>query len=1203
MAGKLSYSIVVNMITDGIKKGAATFRSELQSMQYKTIAFVSALGFGGLGLGNFASKLMEAARETNRANTALKNISTTSEAFAQNQKWLIQLSSKYGVQINTLTLNFAKFTAAANSSNVSMQDQKKIFESMSRASVAFSLTADDTNLAFLAVTQMMSKGKISSEELRRQLGEKIPIAMAAMARATGKPINQLDKLLKSGSLLSSEILPKFAEEMNKMLPDVNTDNLETSLSRLSNAFVKFTKGTGIQDAYKSTVDNLTKLTEYASTNISAIFDNLVAIVSALVLGKLFGAVAAFFAKTKAGLQGFVSQSLVANEQVLLATANRIKAEEALAKAKLELDAATDTERLAYKTRYEKAQLALTRASDKEKKAIEVQRLASEKASQVSSLTGWRIYWATMRAVAITAWTAIKSAFATFIPMAAIYGFMMLIQKMSEARKRAEELRTAMRNYKNDVSNAGENSNAVKDLKYQYSVATDMKKKIDERAHALNAINAMLGTNYTINTKTLKIEGDINGKYKERLLLLKKESEFKAIQDKKRQIEAKIEETANGTGLSVEKLQSLVSTYVRSGANKATGDNYPKEFNQSVSSAIKGLGIDAGSSPIAASKAYYGIINAVKSIASQNAVYNQANRDESKFMSEGIGLNKSSTTLPTGIDPEETPLSKAEKEYTDKMKELANLRALELISVAEYNKKWDEQNKETTTKIGGILGSDAAGNSVFNLAKKGIDNPLTSKTYEEEKKYQEALAEYNNQLANGSIKQADYNEAIDKLNAETYAKIGGILGSDAAGNSVFNLAKAGVGNPLTKKIDKVQAGYADELEKLTKAKQAGALDEAAYSAALQELIGSTVDLAASILGADAKTNEFYNSLLKQREGLQLPSMLKRDSTFDYKKNSADIAGERLDVANENIDRIKDSIGDSADALEVEIEKGKLNLAQIQAKYSSIAPQFIAALNTAVGEGKSLEDMLKIAEVKEDIKGLSREISKGMSANFRDIVGSAERIGSNIDAMTKAFSNVDSSGWEKIKSVWSFLFDTIDSFTQILENVKNLTELTQMLTKAKQTEAIIDSQVTAKKVANVALGTGAELAGAAVSVETAGTQVAANTAAAASDVGASAAKLPFPLNLIAIGGGIAAVIAMFAGLPKFANGGIVGGSTKTGDKILARLNAGELILNQNQQDALYGAMGKGGGNLSANIRIKGSDLFISLRNHMKKTGQKL
>lgn len=74
--------------------------------------------------------------------------------------------------------------------------------------------------------------------------------------------------------------------------------------------------------------------------------------------------------------------------------------------------------------------------------------------------------------------------------------------------------------------------------------------------------------------------------------------------------------------------------------------------------------------------------------------------------------------------------------------------------------------------------------------------------------------------------------------------------------------------------------------------------------------------------------------------------------------------------------------------------------------------------------------------------------------------------------------------------------------------------------------------------------------------------------------------------AVGG----VLAAFAAIPKFQTGGIVGGSSYYGDKVLARVNSGELILNQAQQRNLYGQLSGGATTIIPDVRIQGQDLII-------------
>lgn len=287
MAGRLSFSVAVNLLTDQFNRGANQLRSGLRNIQMQAMAMVAAMGVGSLGLGEFVSNLITTARETNRYTTALKNVSGGAKEFWENQKFLISISQKYGLYINDLTGNFSKFTAAATVANMSMKDQQFIFESLSRASTGFGLSADETNGVFLAVTQMMGKGKIQAEELRGQLGERMPIAMQAMARAAGTTVAGLDKIMKAGKLLSADIMPKFAKALNEMMPNVSTDNVETSFNRLKNKFKELTDALNVGSIYKGLLDQTNIAFSWILGNLKTVGNGIVNVVSSIIIGKAF----------------------------------------------------------------------------------------------------------------------------------------------------------------------------------------------------------------------------------------------------------------------------------------------------------------------------------------------------------------------------------------------------------------------------------------------------------------------------------------------------------------------------------------------------------------------------------------------------------------------------------------------------------------------------------------------------------------------------------------------------------------------------------------------------------------------------------------------------------------------------------------------------------------------------------------------------
>ncbi len=112
---------------------------------------------------------------------------------------------------------------------------------------------------------------------------------------------------------------------------------------------------------------------------------------------------------------------------------------------------------------------------------------------------------------------------------------------------------------------------------------------------------------------------------------------------------------------------------------------------------------------------------------------------------------------------------------------------------------------------------------------------------------------------------------------------------------------------------------------------------------------------------------------------------------------------------------------------------------------------------------------------------------------------------------------------------------------------------------------------------------------------------------------------PFVGIALGlAGVAAIIAAMSSMPKYATGGIVPGTSFTGDKVPALLNSGEMILNGSQQSNLFRMLNSGlygslsqkiapSGNddirLYSDVEIKGDRIFLALHNHIKKTGKRL
>ena len=85
------------------------------------------------------------------------------------------------------------------------------------------------------------------------------------------------------------------------------------------------------------------------------------------------------------------------------------------------------------------------------------------------------------------------------------------------------------------------------------------------------------------------------------------------------------------------------------------------------------------------------------------------------------------------------------------------------------------------------------------------------------------------------------------------------------------------------------------------------------------------------------------------------------------------------------------------------------------------------------------------------------------------------------------------------------------------------------------------------------------------------------------------------------GLAAAIAF---IPKFADGGIIAGNSFSGDNMIARVNSGEMILNNRQQRNLFNLLNSGNSSLNGvtseiKLRIEGKDLVGVMANQNSKT----
>lgn len=207
--------------------------SLMQRLRGEVLGYIAAYA-GIQGVVNGLQSVVAATRSLEAATNRLGVVNNQSIAGVEGTIDKLRQRSLYlGQSFSTLSDEFSKFAIAANEANYTSDATEKIFNSVSVAARVNKLSVDQLKGVYLALTQMISKGKITSEELRRQLGDRLPGAFNLMAKALGMTTAELDAAMKQGEVFSTQDnLLKFAEQLDKSFGGQLPESLRTLTTQI-----------------------------------------------------------------------------------------------------------------------------------------------------------------------------------------------------------------------------------------------------------------------------------------------------------------------------------------------------------------------------------------------------------------------------------------------------------------------------------------------------------------------------------------------------------------------------------------------------------------------------------------------------------------------------------------------------------------------------------------------------------------------------------------------------------------------------------------------------------------------------------------------------------------------------------------------------------------------------------------------------------
>lgn len=232
------------------------------------------------------------AEQFNRAMTQLKGSTTDA---AKEFDYIKDASNRLGLELSKMSSAYVSLTAATTGTALAGQPTRDIFEAVAGAMGKLGKSSADTEGALLAITQMVSKGKVSMEELRGQLGERLPGAFKIAADSMGITTSELDKLVSDGNLATDVFLPKLAAGLRATFGDTTyVEGFTASMARLKNslndAFVQIGQ-TGAFEALTKGLQIATATAVGAAAGVRALGEIIGALAGAAASGnwKEFGA--------------------------------------------------------------------------------------------------------------------------------------------------------------------------------------------------------------------------------------------------------------------------------------------------------------------------------------------------------------------------------------------------------------------------------------------------------------------------------------------------------------------------------------------------------------------------------------------------------------------------------------------------------------------------------------------------------------------------------------------------------------------------------------------------------------------------------------------------------------------------------------------------------------------------------------------------
>jgi tape measure domain-containing protein len=210
--------------------------------------------------------LWSAAQQGQNLNIAFRSVAGSAEGAREELNFIRSTSRQLKLEFYSTAEAYKGIYAAAK--DTALKDEiQDIFLAAAEASAALRLSQDETNGVLRAFSQIISKGKVQAEELRGQIGERLPGAFQLAASAMGVTTQELDKMLENGEVMAEDMLPALARALHDKYGDAaraaaaDTENMAGAANSFSTAWKDLLYQIGKSGFVEVATRHLNRLTE------------------------------------------------------------------------------------------------------------------------------------------------------------------------------------------------------------------------------------------------------------------------------------------------------------------------------------------------------------------------------------------------------------------------------------------------------------------------------------------------------------------------------------------------------------------------------------------------------------------------------------------------------------------------------------------------------------------------------------------------------------------------------------------------------------------------------------------------------------------------------------------------------------------------------------------------------------------------------